>query len=109
VAVDAEGDVYFTGATTSRNFPMTEGAVQPARRRERDAIAVALKADFSRLLYSTHLGGSGAEYGRVAAADPRRAFLFAGETDSPDWPVGSRPSNAGFAAKLVLPWVTAGR
>jgi hypothetical protein len=46
----------------------------------------------------------------LKAADPRRAFLFTGETDSPDWPAGSRPGNAGLAAKLVLPlWVTAGR
>jgi hypothetical protein len=109
VDVDASGNVYFTGTTTSRNFPVTAGAAQPALRGPRDAIAVVLAADFSRLLYSTFVGGNGADFGRAAAVDPRHALLFAGETDSTDWPAGKGAGSAGFAAKIVPPGALAGR
>jgi hypothetical protein len=85
-AVDAEGNVYFTGTTTSTNFPVTANAWQKKLNGERDAIAVKLSADFSRLLYATYIGGNGVEYGRAATVDVEGNFYLAGETNSVDWP-----------------------
>jgi hypothetical protein len=86
VAVDAMGNVYFTGTTTSANFPVTPDAFQATLGGTRDAIAVVLSADFSHLLYSTYLGGSGEEFGRAATVDSQGNFCLGGETNSSDWP-----------------------
>ncbi|MGH9900681.1 MAG: SBBP repeat-containing protein [Pyrinomonadaceae bacterium] len=86
VAVDAAGNVYFTGTTTSANFPVTAGARQTTLNGSRDAIAVKLSASFGQLLYSTYMGGTGTEYGRGATADAQGNFFFGGETSSNDWP-----------------------
>ena len=85
-AVDADGNLYFTGTTTSTNFPVTANAWQKKLNGERDAIVVKLAADFSQLIYATYLGGSGVEYGRAATVDEQGNFYLAGETNSVDWP-----------------------
>ncbi len=87
VAVDAAGNVYFTGTTTSHNFPVTRDAFQPNLIGDRNAFAVVLSADFSRLLYSTYLGGGEGELGRAATVDSHGNFYIAGQTDSKNWPV----------------------
>jgi hypothetical protein len=87
VAVDAAGNVYFTGTTTSHNFPVTNDAFQPNLIGDRNAFAVVLSADFSRLLYATYLGGGGGELGRAATVDSHGNFYIAGQTDSKNWPV----------------------
>lgn len=87
VAVDDNGVFYFTGTTTSNNFPVTPDALQPSLHGARDAIAVKLAPDFSHLLYSTYVGGSGdEEYGRGAAVGPDGEFLVVGQTPSGDFP-----------------------
>jgi hypothetical protein len=87
VAVDALGQVYFTGTTTSPNFPVTSDAFQSSLAGPRDAIAVMVSADFSQLLYSSYIGGSGEEYGRAACVDLAGNFYFGAETPSSNWPV----------------------
>ena len=86
VAVDRAGNVYFTGTTTSIDFPVTANARQKTLNGERDAIAVRLSADFSRLIYATYLGGAGVEYGRAATVDAQGKLCLGGETNSTDWP-----------------------
>ena len=87
MAVDDAGNVYFTGTTTSSNFPVTPDAFQLALHGTRDAVVVELAADFSHLRYASYLGGSGFEYGRAARVDKQGNFYLGGETDSNDWPV----------------------
>jgi hypothetical protein len=84
--VDAEGSVYFSGATYSDDFPVTGDAFQPARRGALDVSAVKLSADFSTLLYATYLGGNGLDAARVSHADALGNFYIAGESNSADWP-----------------------
>jgi hypothetical protein len=61
IAVDAFGSVYVKGTTASSNFPTTPGAFQPNLRGLSDAFVIKLNATGSALVYSTYLGGSGAE------------------------------------------------
>lgn len=109
VVVDAGGNVYFTGTTTSSDFPVTPNAFRTTRTGPRDAVAVKLASDFSRLLYASYLGGSGAELGRAAAIDSSGSFYFGGETWSRDFPVlgprssGPRGESDGFIARLAAP------
>jgi hypothetical protein len=87
VDVDDNGAVYLTGTTTSPNFPITADALQPRLAGDRDAIAVKLSPDFSRLEYATYLGGSAdVEYGRGAAVGPTGEFVVVGQTNSADFP-----------------------
>src|SRR2546428_5102570 len=66
IAVDASGNAYVTGSTTSTNFP-TANPLQAAKAvtstgsmpsPASDAFVAKLNAAGSALVYSTHLGGS---------------------------------------------------
>src|SRR5438093_415074 len=78
IAIDSAGNAYITGTTVSRNFPTTLGAFQPVlgsylwntlyrslgsdqRMLRSNAFVTKLNATGSALLYSTYLGGSGAQ------------------------------------------------
>jgi len=78
IAIDSAGNTYITGTTVSRNFPTTLGAFQPVlgsylwntlyrslgpdqRMLRSNAFVTKLNATGSALLYSTYLGGSGAQ------------------------------------------------
>ena len=89
MAVDESGQIYFTGATASGDFPVTGNAFQkrPGGPGQWDAIAVVVSADFGRLLYSTYLGGRRDDAGRAAAVHGRHGFYVGGRTSSSDWPI----------------------
>jgi uncharacterized protein (TIGR03437 family) len=57
IAVDAAGNIYLTGETTSTNFPVVNAA-QPNYRGGTDAFVAKLNIDGNTLLYSTYLGGT---------------------------------------------------
>jgi hypothetical protein len=62
IAVDAAGNAYATGVTSSSDFPTTPGAFQPILRAGRTFTTFVSKLDptGSALVYSTFLEGSGA-------------------------------------------------
>ncbi len=57
IAVDENGEVYIAGRTTSPDFPVTAGAVQPAYGGNGDAFAVRLNAEGTSFIYATYMGG----------------------------------------------------
>ena len=71
IAVDSSDHAYVTGLTTSTGFPVTPGALQATGGGTSvDAFVTKLDAEGSSAVYSTYLGGSGAEAGRDVAVDP---------------------------------------
>jgi uncharacterized repeat protein (TIGR01451 family) len=61
IDVDADGNAYITGVTTSDKFPVTAGALQTSRggiAGDFDAYVSKLNSTGTALLYSTYLGGS---------------------------------------------------
>ena len=71
IAVDAEGNAYVTGATSSPNFPLAN-PYQDALDSNPwvwNAFVVKLSPDGSNLVYSTYLGGSGQSEGYGIAVD----------------------------------------
>jgi len=91
VAVDASGNAYVMGYTASSNFPTTAGAVQTTYGGNQDAFVSKLNATGSTLVYSTYLGGSGAEgfnfeFGGIAVDTSGNAYVT-GNTTSSDFPV----------------------
>lgn len=84
IVVDGGSNVYLTGRTASRNFPLTYDAIQSTYKDggrswwEGDGYFVKLSPDFSKLLYSTYIGGSGGDAGRAAAVDSNGNFYLGG-------------------------------
>ena len=97
IYVDRAGNVFFAGVTDSTDFPTTPGAFQAAHGGERDAVVVLLSADFSRLLYSTYMGGEAYDAGRSACLGPRGDLYLTGAANGPGWPVRNafQPTFAG--------------
>jgi hypothetical protein len=70
VRVDATGNAYIAGFTTSTNFP-TANAIQAANGGFQDAFVAKLNAAGTALVYSTYLGGNG----RRSGARPRHRLF----------------------------------
>jgi hypothetical protein len=85
IALDGEGDAYVSGSTGSRNFP-TVNPFQRALKGGGDAFVSKLNAAGSALLYSTYLGGSGAEDGFGIAVDSAGHAYVTGDTSSTNFP-----------------------
>ena len=107
IAVDGSGNAYVTGNAGSTDFPVTPGAYQTSRNGLRDAFVAKLSADGSRLVYSSYLGGNGADEGRGIAVDGSGNAYVTGDTSSTDFPVtpGAYQTSRGglydsFVAKL---------
>jgi hypothetical protein len=93
IAVDAAGNAYVTGQTTSRDFPTTGGAFiaatpqPPPLGSPNDAFVTKLNATGSALVYSTFLGGGqDIDDGLGIAVDGAGNAYIAGETGSSDFP-----------------------
>jgi hypothetical protein len=83
IAVDAAGNAYVTGVTTSSDFPTTTGAWQPTfgggvsftggnsrfSNVSGDGFVTKVTAGGSSLVYSTYLGGSGPDQALAIAVD----------------------------------------
>ncbi|MEW4486482.1 SBBP repeat-containing protein [Thalassoglobus sp. JC818] len=87
VYANDRGEVYFTGTTSSNDFPTTNDALQRLKSDDNDVIVVALKSDFSRLKFASFLGGKSYDYGRSCFLDKNGSFYLVGSTNGEEWPV----------------------
>jgi hypothetical protein len=62
ISVDASGNAYLTGVTTSGNFP-THAGFQSSGGGGNDVFVSKLNAAGTALVYSTYLGGAGSDHG----------------------------------------------
>jgi len=85
IAVDASGNAYVTGNTTSRNFP-TKNSVQASLAGGSDVFVTKLDPTGSTLVYSTYLGGSADESGNGIAVDGSGNAYVTGSTNSANFP-----------------------
>src|ERR1017187_9755297 len=88
-AVDANGNAYVSGTTSSPNFPVTAGAFQTTpSSNSTHAFVAKLNASGSALIYATLVGGSGSE-NNVAGIriDSAGNAYVAGTTTSLDFPI----------------------
>jgi hypothetical protein len=100
IAVDAVGNGYVAGSTTSTNFPATAGEYQPALAPGATANAFVAKFDpTGTLQFATYLGGNGVDYTAGVGVDSGFDVIVAGTTSSGDFP--TKGSIAPFQATPV--------
>lgn len=85
IAVDAQGNAYITGNIASADLPLVN-AFQSTLPEQVSTSGVSafvqkLSASGSALLYSTYLGGVGADIGRGIAVDASGSAYVVGQTD----------------------------
>lgn len=85
IRVDAAGNAFATGSTSSSDFPQV--GLPPAVLREGDAWVAKLNPSGSALLRSTLIGGSHGDGGASLALGPDGSVYVAGTTRSADFPV----------------------
>jgi hypothetical protein len=86
LALDPAANIYLTGATTSRNFPL-QNALNSRLRGRRDAFASVFAAGGQSLIYSTYLGGNSVDFGEAIWADAHGFAYITGETRSTNFPL----------------------
>lgn len=84
IAVDASGNAYVTGETSSDDFPITN-AFQPTSGGTSDAFVLKLSPT-GELRYSTYLGGVNLEAGQGIAVDTSGSAYVTGFTSSLNFP-----------------------
>ena len=85
IAVDASGNAYVTGETSSSNFPLS-GPAQNTLKGAINAFVTKFNAGGTGLLSSTYLGGTATDYGFGIAVDSDARTYVAGYTTSTDFP-----------------------
>jgi hypothetical protein len=104
-AVDAAGNAYVTGGTSSSDFP-TVNPIQAAYAGNFDAFVAKVNRNGTALVYSTYLGGTDFDFGRGIVVDAGRNSYIVGGTLSIDFPTANplQAANAGdedvFLTKL---------
>ncbi len=103
IAIDAQYNVYVAGVTSSADFQMTSSAVQAKLAGASDGFIARFNPAGTGLIYSTFLGGTGAEVPTGVAVDPFGAIAVAGYTSSADFPLVSpiQSSHAGIYGGFV--------
>jgi beta-propeller repeat-containing protein len=96
IAIDAIGNAYVAGGTSSTNFPTTPGAFQTTCRAQRCTPFTGTGAGFvtklnptgTAVVYSTYLSGSNGDtnFARGIAVDLSDNAYVTGETNSSDFP-----------------------
>lgn len=98
IAVDAAGNAYVTGETTSADFPTTAGAFRTTLQGLIDAYVTKLNPSGSAIVYSTFLGGTDIDRGHDIEVDAGGNAYVTGEAVSGDFPTTAgavQPGKAG--------------
>jgi hypothetical protein len=101
VAVDLVGTAYITGTTTSTAFPgVGPSSLQPTLKGSTNAFLAQIDPQGTAIVYSTYLGGSGADLADALAVDAGGNVYVGGYTTSVDFPVaGASPIQPGLAGQ----------
>jgi uncharacterized protein (TIGR03382 family) len=86
IAVDSAGSAVVAGTTTSPSFPV-RSAFQPTIKGNQNGFVLRLAPGGTSLVYSTFLGGSGADGAASVALDQAGNAWVASAADSPDFPL----------------------
>jgi hypothetical protein len=110
IAVDAAGNAYVTGFTSSSDFPTANPIKGTLGGAAENVFVTKFSPGGSALLYSTYLGGSYYDEGEGIALDSAGDAYVAGSTESADFPVQNALYDhfQGFSDAFVTELNTAG-
>jgi len=94
VAVDLSGSVFVTGSAASADFTTTVGAFQATNRGQGDAFVARVNPAGTALVYSSFLGGAGADEGAGLSIDDSGNAYVVGATASGDFNTSNPLQNA---------------
>jgi hypothetical protein len=86
ISLDATGNAWVTGSTSSLDFPTSEDAMDKTFGGSYDGFLTKVDSSGASLLYSTYIGGTGYEEGRAVDVDANGIPWVTGATDSFDFP-----------------------
>lgn len=87
IALDAAGNVYVAGATSSSDFNIFNAYQQSIAGGGSDAFLAKINANGTTLVYSTYLGGSGVDVAYGVAIDANINAYVTGHTFSTNFPL----------------------
>jgi len=87
IALDASGNAYITGYTSSTNYDVTSGAFQTTFAGGYDVFVTKLNVTGTALLYSSYIGGSGDDRGFAIALDASAYAYITGYTKSTNYDI----------------------
>ena len=105
LALDAAGNVYVAGSTSSLNFPGTAGGAQASPGGGGDAFVARLAPDLATLVQATYAGGSAFDQAFALALGPAGSVYVGGGTSSVNFPAaagGAQATRAGNTDGFVL-------
>ena len=89
ITLDEQGNVFIIGSTKSQDFPTTSGCFESEKGGNNltnseayDAYIMKLSGDFTKILYSTFLGGDASDSGGGIAVDNLGCMIVTGSTGS---------------------------
>ncbi|MBS1911024.1 MAG: SBBP repeat-containing protein [Bacteroidetes bacterium] len=87
MVLDAAGNAYVVGITSSTDFPTTGNAIDKTfNGGASDVVVFKLNPSNTTLLYSTYMGGNAEDIGSDIALTSQGAITFCGSTSSHDYP-----------------------
>lgn len=96
VVTDGAGNIYAVSSTLSSNFPATAGAFRANSSGGQDAVIFKFNGSLTSLIWSTYLGGSGADAGYNIVIDDQNNVYVSGGTESSNFPATSGSLNATY-------------
>lgn len=104
IAVDTAGNAYVTGGSASADFPTTADVFQPRYRLAAgtpayDAFVAKLNPAGSALVFSTFIGGTGADVGMGIAIDATGVYVSGVTNSATSWPVTQGAARAAFGGQ----------
>ncbi len=102
IVVDDENYIYVAGATASTDFPDTNAYQGSMAGGDWDAFVVKYAPGGDSVLYSSYLGGTGADYAYSVEVDTAGSIYLVGRTSSLDFPTVSPIQEADSAADAFV-------
>jgi hypothetical protein len=107
IAVDSSRNAYVTGSTTSTNFPTVNPLFSSGG--PGDAFVTEIGTQGNALVYSTYLGGAGADEGKGIAVDASGDAFVTGYTESSNFPtINPLQSSLAGSANAFITEITPG-
>ena len=104
VTVDAAGNAWVTGSTSSADFPTSAGAFDSTPNGMADVFVTELNPAGSALLYSTYLGAANSESSNDIALDPAGNAYVTGLTYSIGFPTTAGAFDITFNGDTSIFW-----